>query len=98
MTPYVTNQFSGVKSVEKGKVAARAPVSVELQAGKEYRWCACGRSKNQPFCDGSHQGTEFSPLGFRAEKSGEAWLCMCKQTANPPYCDGSHENIAEETD
>nr|WP_246345469.1 CDGSH iron-sulfur domain-containing protein [endosymbiont of Lamellibrachia barhami] len=69
-----------------------------MQAGKEYWWCACGRSKNQPFCDGSHQGTEFSPLGFRAEKSGEAWLCMCKQTANPPYCDGSHENIAEETD
>ena len=64
--------------------AAKEPVVVELEAGKEYWWCACGRSASQPFCDGSHEGTGIEP------KSGKAWLCQCKRTANPPYCDGSH--------
>ena len=70
--------------------AAKEPVVVELEAGKEYWWCACGRSASQPFCDGSHEGTGIDPKPFTAEKSGKAWLCQCKKTANPPYCDGSH--------
>ena len=70
--------------------AAKEPVVVELEAGKEYWWCACGRSASQPFCDGSHEGTGIEPMPFTAEKSGKAWLCQCKRTANPPYCDGSH--------
>ncbi len=81
--------------MEKAKVAASQPVSVELDEGREYWWCACGRSQTQPFCDGSHQGTGINPLGFKADKSGEAWLCMCKQTKTPPYCDGSHASLDE---
>jgi CDGSH-type Zn-finger protein len=74
-------------------VAASTPISVELEKGKEYFYCACGRSASQPFCDGSHPGTGFSPLAFVAETSGRAVLCRCKQTATPPYCDGSHGRV-----
>jgi len=74
-------------------IADRKPVSVNLDKGEEYYWCACGRSKNQPFCDGSHRDTEFTPVGFKAEEDGEAWLCMCKHTGNPPYCDGTHAKL-----
>ena len=76
------------------KIADTRPMSVELNADEEYHWCACGRSSNQPFCDGSHQGTGLSPLSFKPQTSGEVWLCLCKQTANPPYCDGSHNRLA----
>jgi glutamate synthase domain-containing protein 2/CDGSH-type Zn-finger protein len=74
-------------------VAARTPISVKLEEGKEYYYCACGRSSDQPFCDGSHQGSGFSPKAFVAEKSGKALLCRCKQTATPPYCDGTHARV-----
>lgn len=73
------------------KRAADEPVEVTLEAGKNYAWCACGRSATQPFCDGSHKGTGLSPVVFRADKTGTAWLCRCKQTQNAPYCDGSHK-------
>jgi CDGSH-type Zn-finger protein len=79
--------------MEKAKVAGTQPIAVELTQGKEYWWCACGRSASQPFCDGSHKGTGLEPLGFKAAKSGENWLCMCKQTKTPPYCDGSHNKL-----
>jgi CDGSH-type Zn-finger protein len=79
--------------MEKAKIAAKQPIAVELEKGREYWWCACGRSANQPLCDGSHQGTGISPQGFKAEKSGEAWICQCKQTKTPPYCDGSHNKL-----
>ncbi|MGH1540126.1 MAG: glutamate synthase-related protein [Arenicella sp.] len=69
------------------------PRQVELEKGEEYHWCACGRSKNQPFCDGSHRGTGIVPKGFTAQETSEASLCMCKQTRNPPYCDGSHATL-----
>lgn len=75
------------------KIAQKSPYAVELEAGKNYHWCACGRSANQPFCDGSHHGTEFTPLSFTAEKSGVAHLCGCKHTKNPPFCDGSHHKL-----
>lgn len=81
--------------MSKPVVAGLHPVPVNLEAGEEYHWCACGRSADQPFCDGSHRGTEFTPLGFTAEEGGEAYLCMCKQTANPPYCDGTHKRLAK---
>ena len=73
-------------------VAASEPVGVELEEGKSYWWCSCGRSKGQPFCDGSHQGTDFSPLEVKVDQSGEKWLCQCKKTKTPPYCDGSHND------
>jgi len=74
------------------KIAGRKPMQVDLEAG-EHHWCACGQSKGQPFCDGSHRGTSFTPLAFTVEKSEQAHLCMCKHTRNPPYCDGSHAKL-----
>ena len=66
------------------------PYQVELEAGKRYAWCRCGRSKKQPFCDGSHDGTGIEPLMFTAERTESALLCGCKDTGDPPYCDGAH--------
>jgi glutamate synthase domain-containing protein 2/CDGSH-type Zn-finger protein len=76
-------------------IAATRPVKVELEEGKTYFWCSCGKSKNQPFCDGSHAGTEMKPQKFTAEKSGDAFLCQCKASANAPFCDGAHTRMGE---
>ena len=75
------------------KIAQKAPYAVELEAGKEYHWCACGQSNNQPFCDGSHHGTEFTPMAFTPEKTGKAYLCGCKHSNKKPFCDGSHTKL-----
>jgi len=75
---------------EQAKVAQKGPYQVELKAGETYFWCACGRSQNQPFCDGSHKGTEFSPHRFQAEATGVFNLCGCKATDDRPFCDGTH--------
>lgn len=77
-------------------IADNKPKNVMLEKGKEYAFCRCGRSSDQPFCDGSHQGTGFTPLIFTAEQGGEAYLCQCKQTGNAPYCDGTHQNFSKE--
>ena len=77
----------------KGAVAGRQPMPVEVVAGKDYFWCACGQSKNQPFCDGSHKGSDFRPLMWKAEESGTKWFCACKQTNGQPFCDGSHKAL-----
>ncbi|CUW38175.1 conserved hypothetical protein, Putative Zinc finger CDGSH-type domain-containing protein [Magnetospirillum sp. XM-1] len=74
-------------------IAQKEPYEVELEAGKTYHWCACGLSKKQPFCDGSHKGTGFVPKAFTAPTSGTAWLCGCKHTKDAPYCDGTHETL-----
>lgn len=74
-------------------IANNKPAKVELTEGKEYYFCVCGRSKKQPFCDGSHVGTAFKPKQFVAEKSGDAYLCQCKHSANLPYCDGTHKKF-----
>ncbi len=79
--------------MNKPIIAAIAPKKVSLEQGKEYYFCACGRSKNQPFCDGSHVGTDFKPKPFTAKESGDAYLCQCKHTANAPFCDGSHKQF-----
>lgn len=71
----------------------KAPYPVEVEAGKKYWWCACGRSKSQPFCDGSHKGTAFAPVEFTAEKSEKVWFCGCKRSYKPPLCDGSHRKL-----
>lgn len=78
------------------RIADRKPIQVDLEAGEHY-WCACGESKNQPFCDGSHAGTEFKPLTFSVDDAQQAHLCMCKKTANPPFCDGTHARLPEST-
>jgi len=79
--------------MSKPIIAAVSPKKVTLEQGQEYYFCACGRSKNQPFCDGSHAGTDFKPKAFTAEESGDAYLCQCKHTANAPFCDGSHKQF-----
>ena len=66
-------------------IAGRAPKKIRLEAGETYYWCACGRSSTQPFCDGSHKGTDFKPLAFKADETGDAYLCMCKHTGSPPF-------------
>jgi CDGSH-type Zn-finger protein len=75
--------------------AGRAPVEIQLEAGKKYAFCVCGRSEDQPFCDGSHKGTPFQPHLFSVEKSEKRWLCMCKHTKNVPYCDRTHETLEQ---
>ncbi len=75
------------------KMAKKGPYAVELEAGKEYHWCTCGESNNQPFCDGSHKEGKFTPLSFTPKESGKAFLCGCKKTKNPPFCDGIHSKL-----
>jgi CDGSH-type Zn-finger protein len=74
-------------------IAQKAPYSAMLEAGKTYYWCSCGKSAKQPFCDGSHKGSEFSPQPYTAEKDGTAWLCGCKASKAAPLCDGSHKGL-----
>ena len=69
------------------------PFPIDLEKGSDYYWCSCGKSKNQPFCDGSHKGSDFSPKKFTAVKTETAYLCGCKKTSNSPFCDGSHNNV-----
>jgi CDGSH-type Zn-finger protein len=73
-------------------IAAKNPIVLNLEPGN-YFWCACGRSKNQPFCDGSHQGTVFLPSAFKIDVKKEVYLCQCKHSKNQPFCDGSHNNL-----
>lgn len=77
----------------KGTIAGTAPLPIEVEAGKDYYWCACGKSKNQPFCDGSHKGSEFTPLPWTAGESCRMFFCTCKQTDKAPFCDGHHNDL-----
>ncbi len=79
--------------MSKGQIAGRGPIPAQVEAGQTYFWCACGLSKNQPFCDGSHKGSEFSPLTFTAAETRRLFFCACKQTSNPPYCDSTHGTL-----
>jgi CDGSH-type Zn-finger protein len=74
-------------------VASRTPIPVDVEAGKTYWWCSCGKSAKQPFCDGSHKGSEFVPQKYEAATTGKAWFCGCKQTGNAPLCDGAHKKL-----
>ena len=74
-------------------VAQKAPFGVKVEEGKSYWWCACGLSKEQPFCDGSHKGTDIEPSKYSAEKSGTVYFCGCKNTKEVPVCDGTHAKL-----
>jgi CDGSH-type Zn-finger protein len=73
--------------------AQKSPYAVNVEAGKKYYWCACGRSATQPFCDGAHKAVGMAPLMFAAQKSEQVWLCGCKATQGQPFCDGSHSKL-----
>jgi CDGSH-type Zn-finger protein len=83
-------------NMTKGQRAGDGPIAVEVEKDKSYYWCACGQSKKQPFCDGSHmsplndEGTKFTPFAYKAEETKKMFFCACKQTNNAPFCDGSH--------
>ena len=74
-------------------IEQKEPYAVELEEGKTYAWCSCGRSAKQPFCDGSHKETSFQPLKFKAENTGKVYLCGCKNTGKQPFCDGTHKDL-----
>jgi mannose-6-phosphate isomerase-like protein (cupin superfamily)/CDGSH-type Zn-finger protein len=74
-------------------IANRKGYYYEVKAGKRYLWCSCGRSQTQPFCDGSHEGTEFLPILFKAKQDEDVIFCGCKHTGTPPFCDGAHSNL-----
>jgi CDGSH-type Zn-finger protein len=78
--------------MNKPIIADKKPAVLELEAGTYY-WCSCGQSKNQPFCDGAHQGTEFTPQAFELTEKKKVALCQCKVTNNPPFCDGAHAKL-----
>lgn len=79
--------------MSKAEVAATHPFAIDVEKGKDYYWCACGLSKAQPFCDGSHKTTDFTPLKFSAAESEKVYFCGCKQSKQAPLCDGTHKRL-----
>ena len=75
-------------------IGGREPITIYVEAGKTYWWCACGLSKRQPFCDGSHKTTSFTPVEFKPSTSEKVWFCACKRSAKKPMCDGSHKRLS----
>jgi len=75
-------------------IAQRAPYMKDEDAGL-YFWCACGQSKNQPYCDGSHKGSGISPVKVNLDEDKKVAWCGCKHSGNKPFCDGSHRNLPE---
>jgi CDGSH-type Zn-finger protein len=73
--------------------AQKSPYALTVEAGREYWWCACGRSKSQPFCDGSHRGSGVTPVAFTVAETQQVWLCGCKATNGKPFCDGTHNSL-----
>jgi CDGSH iron-sulfur domain-containing protein 3 len=78
---------------ETAQIGGRQPIPVKVEEGKTYWWCACGLSKAQPFCDGSHKATNFVPVEFKPTASKEVWFCACKRSSRKPMCDGSHQRL-----
>lgn len=79
--------------MDEPTIAGRAPIAVELGPDESCWWCSCGKSADQPRCDGSHKGSSFRPVKATKEGGGEVWLCTCKHTSTPPFCDGTHKSL-----
>lgn len=74
-------------------IPQKSPLPVDVEAGRKYFWCSCGKSNRQPFRDGAHQGTDFLPLTYTAETTRTLYFCACKHTRDAPLCDGSHNSL-----
>mmetsp|Transcript_21559 Transcript_21559/g.18583 ORF Transcript_21559/g.18583 Transcript_21559/m.18583 type:complete len:82 (+) Transcript_21559:53-298(+) len=79
--------------MEQPDCPQKGPYEVELKKGETKYWCACGKSKNQPFCDGSHQGTQFKPIPVTVDEDKKVYLCGCKRSKNGAFCDGTHKSL-----
>lgn len=79
--------------MEKPTIAQKSPIPIEVEAGKTYFWCSCGKSSKQPFCDGSHKDTGFTPMAWKAEETARKFFCACKMSDKQPFCDGTHSKI-----
>ena len=74
-------------------IAQKSPYATDVEAGKTYYWCSCGRSAKQPFCDGSHKDTGMTPTPYKAEESKKVYFCGCKASGKGVLCDGSHNKL-----
>jgi CDGSH-type Zn-finger protein len=81
-----------MENTKKAHIAGLRAIKQEVEPGI-YAWCSCGLSSSQPFCDGSHKGTEFSPIEYKAAADGTVYFCGCKQSKNGTLCDGSHKSL-----
>lgn len=79
--------------MEKPTIAQKSPIPIEVEAGKTYFWCSCGKSSKQPFCDGSHKDTGFTPMAWKAEETAKKFFCGCKASEKRPFCDGTHSKL-----
>jgi CDGSH-type Zn-finger protein len=97
---YSVSTMSEVQIHRKPRIAQQSPFKTDVKAGETYWWCACGHSKNQPFCDGSHEavnkkfGTNFSPIEWKATENKTVWFCGCKRSKKAPFCDGTHAKLS----
>jgi CDGSH-type Zn-finger protein len=80
--------------MDQPNIAGRGPIAVQVEAGKTYFWCSCGRSPTQPFCSGAHQGSSFEPIEYVAQRAALVYFCTCKHSAKAPLCDGTHKTLA----
>ena len=78
--------------MDQPKVAQNSPIMMDVEPGT-YFWCSCGQSSNQPFCDGAHKGTSFTPQKEVVETAKKVFWCACKHSKSAPFCDGSHNKL-----
>lgn len=70
------------------------PIILDMKPGK-YAWCACGLSKKDPFCDGSHEAKAMRPVIVQIDEEKKVAWCGCKRSENKPFCDGSHSKYQD---